>query len=77
VGALRDCPGCKVEALDAEGKAVKTHAVPAGGRAYELQWLAPGTYSLRVSADGYETLTIEGLVVQAKSDLRVGIEFSR
>ena len=77
VGKVRDCPGCKVEALDAAGKVVGSFAVPAGGRSYELQWLAPGTYTLRVTADGYGPLTVAGLAVEAKSDLRVDIEFER
>ena len=77
MGKVRDCPGCKVEALDAAGKVVGSFAVPAGGRSYELQWLAPGTYTLRVTADGYEPLTIAGLAIKAKSDLRVDIEFER
>ena len=75
VGRIRDCPGCEVDALDAAGKVVKSHSVEAGGRTYELGWLGPGTYTLRVAAKGYQTLVVENLVVKAKSDLRVDLEF--
>jgi ferric-dicitrate binding protein FerR (iron transport regulator) len=76
VGLVRQCPGCKVEALDAEGKeVVKSSSVEAKGRVYELQWLSPGTYRLRVSADGYETLIVPGLVVKTDNDLSMNIEF--
>ncbi len=76
VGLVRQCPGCKIEALDAEGKdVVKSCSVDAKARGYELQWLAPGTYQLRVSADGYETLIVPDLVVKADNDLGLNIEF--
>jgi hypothetical protein len=76
VGLVRQCPGCKVEALDAEGKnVVLSSTVEAKGRVYELQWLNPGTYQLRVTADGYETLVVPGLAVKADNDLRMNIEF--
>jgi CubicO group peptidase (beta-lactamase class C family) len=75
VGLLRQCPGCKVEALNAEGEVVKSHTVAAGGRSYELQWLSPATYSLRVTADGYDPLVLNDLTVKAKHDLRIDLEF--
>ena len=76
VGLVRQCPGCKVDALDAEGKeVVKSVSLEAKARGYELQWLSPGTYQLRVSADGYETLVVPGLVVKADNDLHLNVEF--
>lgn len=76
VGIVRDCPGCEVKALDAKTKkAVKSFAVKRGGKVYELQWLQPGEYILLVTADGYEALDVHGLVVKAKHDLHVNIEF--
>ena len=76
VGLVRQCPGCKIEALDAEGKeVVKSTEVAAKGTTYELQWLSPGTYCVRVSADGYEPLVVKGLAVKAGNDLRMNIEF--
>ena len=75
VGAIRECPGCEIDALDAAGKVVASASVKAGAKAFELQWLAPGTYSLRVAATGYDTLTLANLVVKAKNDLRIDLEF--
>ena len=76
VGRVRDCPGCEVKALDAESKkTVKSHSVKPGGKSYELQWLKPGEYTLLVTADGYEVLDVHDLVVKAKNDLHVNIEF--
>ena len=76
VGRVRDCPGCEVKALDAESKkTVKSHPVKPGGKAFELQWLTPGKYILLVTADGYEALDVHNLVVKAKNDLHVNIEF--
>ena len=41
VGIIRDCPGCTVQALDAETKkVVVSTTVAPGGKAYELEWLA-------------------------------------
>jgi hypothetical protein len=75
VGLVRNCPGCEIDALDAEGKIVTSARVPEGGKVYELEWLAPGTYTIRVAAKGYEPLVLEGLVVKAKNDLWVSFEF--
>jgi len=76
VGRVRDCPGCEVKALDAKSKkVVKSCSVKRGGNAYELQWLKPGKYILLVTAKGYEALDVHDLVVRAKADLHVNIEF--
>ncbi|MBM4035569.1 MAG: carboxypeptidase regulatory-like domain-containing protein [Planctomycetes bacterium] len=76
VGLVRQCPGCTIEALDAEGKkVVLSTTLAAKATSYELQWLAPGTYHVRVKADGYATLIVERLAVKAKNDLLMNIEF--
>ena len=75
VGLIRECPGCEIDLLDAEGKEVKSVRIPAGGKAYELEWLAPGTYTVRVAARGYQPLTLKALEVKAKNDLRIDLEF--
>jgi len=76
VGMVRHCPGCTVQALGANSKkVVKSFSVKPGGGAYELQWLKPGRYILLVKADGYEALDVHNLVVKAKSDLRIDLEF--
>jgi hypothetical protein len=76
VGLVRQCPGCTVEALDAAAeKVVLSCTVAAKGTTYELQWLSAGTYTLRVKAEGYEALVVKDLVVKAKNDLLMNIEF--
>jgi len=76
VGAVRDCPGCEVKALNAKTKkAVKSFTMKRGDKAYELQWLQPGKYILLVTAAGYEAIDVHNLVVKAKHDLHVNIEF--
>ncbi|HUT35106.1 MAG TPA: hypothetical protein VNE39_16565 [Planctomycetota bacterium] len=76
VGLVRQCPGCTIEVLDAEGKeVVLSTTVAAKGTVYELQWLKPGTYHVRVKAEGYAPLIVERLVVKAKNDLLMNIEF--
>jgi hypothetical protein len=47
----------------------------AGGKACELQSLKPGEYIPLVTAPGYEALDVHKLVVKAKHDLIVGLEF--
>jgi len=37
--------------------------------------MAPGTYTMRVAAAGHNTLTLPGLEVKAKNDLRIDLEF--
>lgn len=76
VGVIKDSPGCIVQALDPKSKKVlMSVAVKQGGTAYELQWLEPGTYLLLVKAEGYEALDVHNLVVKAKNDLRLDLEF--
>jgi len=76
VGVVKDCPGCEVKALDAKTKkAVKSHKVKRGAKSYELEWLRPGKYILLVTAPGYEAHDVHNLVVKAKNDLHVDLEF--
>ena len=75
VGRVRNAPVCEIDALDSRGKTAKSTRLKQGSLAYELEWLAPGTYTLRVSAKGYKTLTLKGLRVKAKNDLFVNLEF--
>jgi len=76
VGFARDAPAFTAKALDGKGRVVASFTAKEGAKAYELEWLSPGTYALRVSAEGYETLTVEGLQVKAKNDLFVSLEFT-
>lgn len=76
VGVVKGCPGCEVKALDATTKkVVKACTVKQGGKTYELEWLKPGKYILLVTASGYQAHDVHNLVVKAKNDLRVDLEF--
>ncbi|MDP6359908.1 MAG: carboxypeptidase-like regulatory domain-containing protein [Planctomycetota bacterium] len=75
VGKIRQSPGCEVEALGAGGEVVKSFEVKPAGKAFELEWLKPGEYKLRVTAKGYKTLVLDGLEVRARNDLRIDLEF--
>jgi hypothetical protein len=48
-----------------------------GTRAYEVGWLEPGVYALRVAAEGYSPLQLEKLEVRANQDLRLNLEFTK
>ena len=74
-GRLVGSPECTVEALEPTGKPVK--AVTAGLETdrYVLEWLTPGTYALRVTADGGQAFFTTGLVVKAGFDLHVDLKF--
>jgi hypothetical protein len=75
VGPIRQCPGCEIDVLDAEGKTVRSVRIREGGKAYEIEWLLPGTYTMRVAAKGFAPLELKGLVVKAKHDLWIVLEF--
>lgn len=77
VGRLYRAPVAEIDVINAEGEVIKSVRTQAGAHAYELEWLAPGKYTLRVAARGYKTLELDNLEVKAKYDLVVNIEFSR
>jgi hypothetical protein len=77
VGPVRNAPAFTVKALNDKGDVVKTVNGAKGAKGYELDWLAPGVYTLEVSADGYATLTLRGLEVKAGNDLSVVLEFAQ
>ena len=77
VGLARSAPDFEVKVLDSSGRVVKTgqaETLKKASRAYEL-WLSPGTYTLLVTAAGYQALDVHNLTVKAKNDLRVDLEF--
>ncbi len=75
VGPLRNCPGCKIEVLDAKDKVIKTLDIPKGAKAYEAEWLVPGVYHMRVTAKGYRPKLMLDLEVRARNDLWIVLEF--
>jgi hypothetical protein len=76
LGLALHAPKYTAEAV-AEGRIIQTDIVPAGQGLYELEWLRPGTYMLRIVAEGYRTLVVDGVKVKAGHDLYVNLEFSR
>ncbi len=75
VGRVRNAPKAyEVAALNSRGRVVKS--AKGWKKGYELEWLSPGTYTLRVSAKGYATLKVKGLKVKARHDLFVNLEFT-
>ncbi|MDP6507142.1 MAG: FecR domain-containing protein, partial [Planctomycetota bacterium] len=75
VGLVRNSPGFEVAALDAKGKVVASAKLKQNAEAYELEWLQPGVYTLKVSAKGYQSLVMKALEVKARNDLRIDLEF--
>ena len=76
IGPIRPgAPACKIEAVSAAGAVVKSATLAKGAKGYELGLLAPGAYTLRVTAEGYPKLEVKGLEVRAKHDVSVAIEF--
>ena len=75
VGLLRHAPECEIDVLDSSGSIVKSTRPKKGAHSYELQWLKPGKYDVRVSARGYQPLEIKGLEVKARNDLFMNLEF--
>jgi len=76
IGPIRPgAPACKIEAVGAAGAVVKSATLAKGAKGYELGFLAPGAYTLRVTAEGYPKLEVKGLEVRAKHDVSVAIEF--
>jgi hypothetical protein len=58
-------------------KSVEAGPPKDGTRAYEVGWLEPGVYALRVAAEGYSPLQLEKLEVRANQDLRLNLEFTK
>ena len=75
VGLLRHAPVCEIDVLDSSGSIVKSTRPKKGAHSYELQWLKPGKYDVRVSAKGYRSLELKGLEVKARNDLFMNLEF--
>ena len=75
VGVAKDAPRFIAEARTTNGCVVKLRE-SAKGRAYELEWLAPGIYNLRIAAEGFRPLEIGELEVRAGNDLRIDLEFT-
>jgi len=75
VGKIQNCPGCEIDVLSADGKIVKSTRVKTGGNVYEVEWLAPGTYTMRVAARGYKALVVDGLKVKTNNDLWMNLLF--
>jgi hypothetical protein len=76
VGPLRDAPDAEIDILKGDDE-VASVRIRSGATVYESGMLAPGVYTLRVSANGYKTLEVEGLEVRARHDLFLAIEFSK
>lgn len=76
VGHMRQPPVAEIDVLGADDKVVLSVRVKEGQKAYEIEWLAPGVYTLRVSAAGYQQLVVPKLEVRAKHDLFVNLEFT-
>ena len=76
VGAVRNAPTFSIEAQDARGRVVKSIRVREGEGLYELEWLRPGAYTLRVSAEGFVPLTVEEVPVKAWHDTHLHLDFA-
>jgi hypothetical protein len=80
VGVSPNAPAFTVTILDSAGKEVLTAQageLKNGKRAYEVEWLQPGTYTMRVTAEGYDALSLEKLEIKANNDLRIDLEFTK
>jgi len=75
VGRLRNAPEAEITVSGADGKPVKSVRVAAGAKVYEVEWLDPGVYSMRIEAKDYQPLELEKLEVGANQDLWVSLEF--
>jgi len=74
VGHLRDAPHFKAEVIDESGRVIKSIIVKEKAGAYEIEWLKPGVYILRIIAEGYKTLE-KKVEVKAENDLFIVLEF--
>lgn len=76
VGRLRNAPAAEITVLKGEDE-VKSVRVKAGAKGYEIEWLEPGTYALRVEAKGCKALALPELELRANTDTLINIEFSK
>ena len=80
LGFAKNAPAFAVTVLDSAGKQIQSAAAAPGkdgSKVYEGEWLEPGNYDVRVTADGYETLTLQKIEVQANHDVRINLEFTK
>jgi len=75
VGIGRDAPRFIAELQTTNGCVVKLTENEKRS-AYELEWLTPGIYNLRIAAEGFRPLEIRELEVRAGNDLRIDLEFT-
>jgi len=59
------------------GKVIKTETFTNKISVYESGWLAPGTYTLQLKAEGYDKTFIKSLKLQAETDCLINIEFGK
>lgn len=80
VGTAKQAPEFKVTVFTSEKRHVKeieSGKEKDGVRAYEVEWLQPGSYIMVVSAVGYQSLELKNLEVKSGNDLRIDIEFTK
>jgi len=75
VGHLSKAPKCVIKVLNAYGNIVKTVEIRRGSKVYEIEWLNPGMYTMRVQAEGYRTFKVKVRVKSGK-DLFLDLNFS-
>jgi hypothetical protein len=78
VGIAREAPKFQVAALSSRNRVIRRGHVETlkdGGSVYEV-WLKPGSYSLRITAQGYAPLVLKELEVKTGHDLRIDLEFT-
>ena len=76
LGFAPRAPRFQVEAINPAGKIIEWTIVPAGEGIYELEWVRPGTYTLRFRAKGYADLALKEVQVKAGHDLYINLEFA-
>jgi ferric-dicitrate binding protein FerR (iron transport regulator) len=79
VGAARGGPPFTLAILDAAGKEVKaaqSFRRKDGRLGFEVEWLQPGFYGLRIQADAYTPLYLHPVEIKANQDLQLDLEFT-
>ncbi|MFC1805712.1 carboxypeptidase-like regulatory domain-containing protein [Planctomycetota bacterium] len=74
VGAISHSPGCHIEALGLQMTAIKMVSIKRGDPDFMIEWLDPGTYTVRVTGAGY-SLVVPNVPVESASDTFVDIDF--